>query len=138
MANPLNMDIFPVSHGKNLGFPKSGCFKSGGLQFLCRSALLRFFAPFCAPWPWRSFALAFALLCADLRSFAFVCVFLRPTAFRTTPFGNSRKIVCRKGNSGVANYSSSRRRTNVQQLTRKMVWSFLFILCSPLLFPFRL
>ena len=32
--------------------------------------------------------LAFALFCAHLRSFACICVFLRPTAFRTTAFRN--------------------------------------------------
>ena len=34
--------------------------------------------------------LAFALFCAHLRSFACICVFLRPTAFSTTAFGNCR------------------------------------------------
>ena len=36
-------------------------------------------------------ALVFALFCRHLRSFALICVFLRPTAFRTTAFGNCRK-----------------------------------------------
>ena len=37
----------------------------------------------------HSFALLFVALCGgDLRSFALICVFLRPTAFRTTMFGN--------------------------------------------------
>ena len=44
--------------------------------------LLRPFALFCA--------LAIALFCAHWRSFALICVCLRPTAFRTTAFGNSR------------------------------------------------
>ena len=44
---------------------------------------LRFFALFNAD-------LHFALFCAHLRSFACICVFLRPTAFRTTAFGNCR------------------------------------------------
>ena len=58
----------------------------GCLKCLCRSALFRSFAPFCAHF--RSFSLfrvlAFALFCALLRSFALICLFLRPTAFRTT------------------------------------------------------
>ena len=33
-----------------------------------------------------------ALLCSYLRSFARICVFLRTAAFRTTAFGNSRRI----------------------------------------------
>ena len=45
-------------------------------------ALLRPFALFCE--------LAFALFCGQLRSFALICVFLRPTAFRATPFRNCR------------------------------------------------
>ena len=40
------------------------------------------FALFCA--------LAFALVCAHLPSFALICVFLRTTALRTTAFGNCR------------------------------------------------
>ena len=32
----------------------------------------------------------FALFCAHLRSFPRICVFLHPTAFRTTAFGNCR------------------------------------------------
>ena len=63
----------PISAGE---VPKPGCFKTGCLQFLGGSALLRpfagSFAPFCG--------LAFALFCAHL------C----PTAFRTTAFGNCR------------------------------------------------
>ena len=35
---------------------------------------------------------SFALFCAHLRSFAHICVFLRPTAFRTTAFANCRLI----------------------------------------------
>ena len=57
--------------------PKPGCFKPG--------ALLRPFALFCG--------LAFALSCAHLRSFANICVFLRPTAFRTTAFGELQRVV---------------------------------------------
>ena len=61
--------------------PGPGC-----LQFFTQK---RSFALFCA--------LCFALFCAllrsladlGLRSFALFCVFLRPTAFRTTLFGNS-------------------------------------------------
>ena len=57
----------------NLGVPKPRCFKPGGLQFSCGSALLRSFAPFCG--------LAFALtICAhNLRSqFALtICAFAR-------------------------------------------------------------
>ena len=48
----------------------------------------RFFALFCAFLLF--YVLAFALFCAHLRSFAFVCMFLCPTAFRTTAVGNFR------------------------------------------------
>ena len=74
-----------------LGVPKPGCYKPGCLQFLRGNALLCSFAPFCALL--RSFAdlrlRSFALICA---LFALICVFLRPTAFRTTAFGNSRVV----------------------------------------------
>ena len=63
-----------------MGVPKPGSSKPDCLQFLRGSALLRSFAPFCG--------LAFALLYAHLRSFALICVFLRPTAFRRSAFGN--------------------------------------------------
>ena len=74
----------PVKRGKLsdwhfLEVPKPGCFKSGCLQCLRWSALLRSFA-----------GLAFALFCAHLHSFALIWAFLRSTAFRTTTFGNSR------------------------------------------------
>ena len=36
---------------------------------------------------------AFALLCSHLCSFALFSVFLRPTAFRTTAFGNFREAI---------------------------------------------
>ena len=72
----------PVSEVNDLGVPKPSCFKPGCLQFLCGCALLRPFAFFCR--------LAFGLFCAHLRSFARICVFLRPTAFRMTAFGNCR------------------------------------------------
>ena len=69
-----------------LGVPKPGRFKPGCLQFLRGSALfalfLRPFALICG--------LAFVLICAHLRSFAHICVFLSPTVFRTTAFGNCR------------------------------------------------
>ena len=44
--------------------------------------LLHPFALFCV--------LAFALFCTHLRSFALICVFLCPAAFRTIAFGNFR------------------------------------------------
>ena len=65
-----------------LGVPKPGCFKPGRLQFLRGSALLHSCAPFCA--------LLRSCVCALLRSFARICVFLRPTAFITTAFGICR------------------------------------------------
>ena len=74
-----------VTQGKSLGVPKPGCFKPGCLQFFCGNALLRSFAPFCA--------LLRSFVDLRLRSFAHICVFLRPTAFRTTAFGNFRKQV---------------------------------------------
>ena len=40
---------------------------------------------------WRSFALFFSDL--RLRSFVLICMFLRPTAFRTTAFGNCRVVL---------------------------------------------
>ena len=58
-----------------MGIAKPGSFKPGCLQFLCASALLRSFAPFCAFL--RSFAdlclRSFALICALLSSFACFC-----------------------------------------------------------------
>ena len=54
-------------------------------SFALFCALLRSSALFCG--------LAFALFCARLRSFARIYVFLRPTAFRTTAFGNCREVV---------------------------------------------
>ena len=48
-------------------------------------AILCSFALFCG--------LVFALFCAHVRSFARICLFLRPTAFRTTAFGNCRKML---------------------------------------------
>ena len=66
----------------SLRVPKPGCYKPGCLQRLRGCALLRSFALFCG--------LAFALFCAQLLlcSFALNCMFLRPTASRTTAFGN--------------------------------------------------
>ena len=59
-------------------------------SFALSCTLLRSFALFCE----RSFAnlrlRSFALICALLRAFACICLFLRPTAFRTTAFGNCR------------------------------------------------
>ena len=65
-----------------LGVPKPGCFEPGCLQFSRGSALLRSFASFCA--------LLRSSANFRLRSFALICVFLHPTAFRTTAFGNCR------------------------------------------------
>ena len=60
------------------GVPKLGCFKPGCLHFLCRCALLRRFALFCALL--RSFVNlrlhSFALICALLRAFA--CFYVQP------------------------------------------------------------
>ena len=50
--------------GHYWGFQKPVCFKSGCLQFLCGSVLLR----------------SLALFCADLHTFVLICVCLRPTA----------------------------------------------------------
>ena len=94
----LSEQLFPSS----FAVPKPGHFKPG-LQFwhggaVC--AVLRpfaLFALFCALW------CAFVLFCAllrhlccftllRLRSFALLCVFLCPTAFRTTAFGNFRPL----------------------------------------------
>ena len=69
--------------GPVLGVPKPGCFKPGCLQCLSGSVSLRClrpFAPFCA--------LLRICVCALLRSL--IRVILLPTAFRMTPFGNSR------------------------------------------------
>ena len=75
-----------------LEVPKPGCFQPGCLRFLRRSALLRSFVPSCALL--RSFALlcgpAFALFCAHLCLFALICLFLRPTGFRASAFGNCK------------------------------------------------
>ena len=57
------------------GVPKPSCFKQ---LVVCNFyALLRSFAS-----------------CAHLRSFVRICVFLRPTAFRETAFGNCRLKFC--------------------------------------------
>ena len=60
-------------------------------------APLRSFAPFCA-----LLRFAFALFCTDLRSFARICVFLHPTAFRTTAFGNCRGSAEGQGWEGIS------------------------------------
>ena len=63
-----------------LGVPKPGCYKPGCLQFLCGSALLHSFAPFCAllrssvDLRLRSFAHIFVYFCAHLRVSANDCV----------------------------------------------------------------
>ena len=69
-----------------MGVPKPGCFNLVVCNFYAETlfcALLRPLALFCA--------LAVALFCAHLFSFAVMCVFLRTTAFRTITFGNSRR-----------------------------------------------
>ena len=75
--------IIMSRHCRNLGSSQTWLFLTWLLQFLRGSALLRPFALFCG--------LAFALFCAQSHSFAHICVFLRPTAFRTTAFGNFRE-----------------------------------------------
>ena len=60
----------------HLEVPKPGCFKTGGLQFLRGSALLHSFAPFS-----NCTHLQQTCVCAHLRSFTLICVFLRTTAF---------------------------------------------------------
>ena len=61
------------------GVPKAGCFfKPGCLHYLCGS-----FALFCALL--RSFV--YLCLCSFV-PFAYICVILRPTAFRAIAFGN--------------------------------------------------
>ena len=61
------------------------------------------FALFCA----LAFALfcglAFALFCDHLRSFALICVFLHPTALRTTALGNCR-VLCSLETVSALNY----------------------------------
>ena len=61
-----------------------------------RSAFLRSFAPFCA-------LCALALVYALLRSFQF-CVLLRPTAFRTTAFGNCTECTKPSHSQSLANF----------------------------------
>ena len=69
-----------------LGDPS--CFKPGRLQFLCGSALLHFFVPFCALL--RLFAL-FCKMKLAFALFALICVFCASlTVVRTTAFGNCR------------------------------------------------
>ena len=82
--SPFKMSPFKMSPfvKQSVGVPKPGCFKPGCLQFLRGSALRRSFAPF--------WALLRTCICAPLRSFVLICVFLRPTAFRTTAFRNFR------------------------------------------------
>ena len=53
-------------------------------SFLCGSALLRLFVPFCA--------LLHCFADLHLRSFAHIFVFLRPIAFRTTAFGKQWEL----------------------------------------------
>ena len=68
------LDSSMITKARFLGVPKPGCFKPGCLQSLRGSALLRSFAPFCAllrsfaDLRLRSFALTFALFCADFRA----------------------------------------------------------------------
>ena len=61
------------------GVPKPGCFKRGCLQFYAEALLCARLRPF-------------ALFCARKRSSAHICVFLPPTAFRMTTFGNCRTL----------------------------------------------
>ena len=79
------------------GVPKPGCFKPGNqcLQFLRGKALLPLFCALLCPFALfcrLAFALVSTTFCGHLRSFAVICVFLRPTAFRTTVFGNCRYL----------------------------------------------
>ena len=75
------MGVVGVLNPSDINSFKPGCLRFYAEVLFC--ALLRpfvLFAGFCG--------LAFALFCAHLRSCAGICVFLRPTAFRTTAFGN--------------------------------------------------
>ena len=76
-----------------LGVPRPGCLRSFALVW-ARS---------------RSFAL---FADSRLRSFELICVFLRPTAFRTTAFGNCRNLV---GTECVTSSSATRSRQSLHQ-----------------------
>ena len=74
-----NACLVPV---RKLGVPKPGCLKTGCLNFYAEALSCTLLRPLCSFADLRLHS--FACFCA-------ICVFLRPTAFRTTAFGNCRE-----------------------------------------------